>query len=211
MAASGWFRSRWKSAPRASRARCRTSPPKSRQRIALRESEAQFRVVAETAACAFLVYQGSRLLLRANPAAERITGYSQAELLDDRLSGIWPIQTFGRSCSSADWGDSGAKLCLRATRLKLLTKSGQERWIDFTAGVVELKGTADRDWPPPTTSPIAKRLKPNCNRPPNRESDLLAEIALRIRRSLNLEEILNTTVAEVRQFLHADRVVHFQL
>lgn len=35
---------------------------------------------------------------------------------------------------------------------------------------------------------------------------LLGEMALRIRRSLNLEQILNTTVAEVRQFLGADRV-----
>jgi len=35
---------------------------------------------------------------------------------------------------------------------------------------------------------------------------LIGEIALRIRRSLQLEDILNTTVAEVRQFLKADRV-----
>ncbi|HAA27225.1 MAG TPA: histidine kinase, partial [Cyanobacteria bacterium UBA8553] len=35
---------------------------------------------------------------------------------------------------------------------------------------------------------------------------LLAQMALRIRRSLNLDQILNTTVAEVRQFLGADRV-----
>lgn len=35
---------------------------------------------------------------------------------------------------------------------------------------------------------------------------LMAEIAQRIRRSLNLEEILNTTVSEVRQFLQCDRV-----
>ena len=35
---------------------------------------------------------------------------------------------------------------------------------------------------------------------------LIYEIALRIRRSLDLNEILNTTVEEVRQFLHADRV-----
>ncbi|HLP89519.1 MAG TPA: PAS domain S-box protein [Nostocaceae cyanobacterium] len=36
---------------------------------------------------------------------------------------------------------------------------------------------------------------------------LIAEIALRIRRSLNLQEILNTTVTEVREFLQADRVL----
>ena len=35
---------------------------------------------------------------------------------------------------------------------------------------------------------------------------LVAEIAQRIRRSLNLEEILSTTVSEVRQFLQTDRV-----
>jgi signal transduction histidine kinase/integral membrane sensor domain MASE1 len=34
---------------------------------------------------------------------------------------------------------------------------------------------------------------------------LLSEIALRIRNSLNIEEILNTTVAEVREFFKADR------
>lgn len=35
---------------------------------------------------------------------------------------------------------------------------------------------------------------------------LLGEMALRIRKSLNLEQILNTTVEEVREFLQADRV-----
>ncbi len=41
----------------------------------------------------------------------------------------------------------------------------------------------------------------------NAEGDrLLGFIALRIRRSLNLDQILTTTVAEVRQFLAADRV-----
>lgn len=44
----------------------------------------------------------------------------------------------------------------------------------------------------------------------NYQAYLLTAITLRIRQSLNLEEILSTTVAEVRQFLHADRVVIYQ-
>jgi signal transduction histidine kinase/integral membrane sensor domain MASE1 len=40
---------------------------------------------------------------------------------------------------------------------------------------------------------------------------LLGEMAMRIRRSLNLDQILNTTVAEVRQFLQADRVFIAQI
>ncbi len=42
-------------------------------------------------------------------------------------------------------------------------------------------------------------------------SHLFAAITLRIRQSLNLDEILSTTVAEVRQFLQADRVVIYRL
>ncbi len=39
---------------------------------------------------------------------------------------------------------------------------------------------------------------------------ILAKIALRIRQSLNLDEVLNTAVAEVRQFLQTDRVVIYR-
>ncbi|MBD1841935.1 response regulator [Cyanobacteria bacterium FACHB-63] len=41
-------------------------------------------------------------------------------------------------------------------------------------------------------------------------SQLLAAITLRIRRSLQLNEILETTVGEVRQFLQADRVIIYR-
>lgn len=44
----------------------------------------------------------------------------------------------------------------------------------------------------------------------NKRSQLLSAVTLRIRQSLNLQEILNTTVEEVRQFLQADRVVIYQ-
>lgn len=39
---------------------------------------------------------------------------------------------------------------------------------------------------------------------------LVTQIAMRIRQSLNLEEILNTTVVEVRQFLQTDRVLIYR-
>jgi len=40
---------------------------------------------------------------------------------------------------------------------------------------------------------------------------LMAKIAAQIRATLNLEEVLNTTVREVRQFLNCDRVVVYQV
>ncbi|MBE9205352.1 GAF domain-containing protein [Nostoc sp. LEGE 06077] len=45
----------------------------------------------------------------------------------------------------------------------------------------------------------------------NLRSQLFAEITIKIRESLQLEEILQTTVQEVQKLLHADRVLIFQL
>jgi signal transduction histidine kinase len=42
------------------------------------------------------------------------------------------------------------------------------------------------------------------------QKELMAGILQRIRQSLNLDTILNTTVAEVRQFLHVDRVLIYR-
>lgn len=45
----------------------------------------------------------------------------------------------------------------------------------------------------------------------NQRSQLFAEITLKIRQSLNIEEVLQTTVTEVQKILQADRVLLFQL
>ncbi len=42
------------------------------------------------------------------------------------------------------------------------------------------------------------------------QAEIVAEIALRIRQSLNLEEVLTAIVREVRHFLHTDRVIIYQ-
>ena len=63
-----------------------------RKRIerALRESEVKFRTLAETTTAAVFIYQGSRTLF-VNSAAEMISGYTKAELLNmDLLDVIHP-------------------------------------------------------------------------------------------------------------------------
>ncbi|HEY9909182.1 MAG TPA: MASE1 domain-containing protein [Thermosynechococcaceae cyanobacterium] len=171
--------------------------------MALRESEAQFRVVAETAACAFMIYQGSRLRY-ANPATERITEYSCAELLE---RDFWDLAhpDFRSLVRQRGLGRQRGDAVPSRYEIKILTKSGQERWIDFTAGVVELQGQpAGMATAYDVTDRKAAEAK--LRQAASRER-LLAQMSLRIRRSLNLEEILNTTVAEVRQFLQSDRVL----
>lgn len=170
--------------------------------IALQQSEARFRIVAETAACAFLVYQGTRLRY-ANPAAEAITGYSIDELL---AIDFWELAhpDFRDLVRQRGLARQRGDLVPSRYEIKILTKLGTERWVDFTAGTIYFEGQ-------PAALATAyditdrKQAEAQLRMAANRER-LLAEIALRIRRSLNLDEILNTTVAEIRQFLQADRV-----
>jgi PAS domain S-box-containing protein len=55
------------------------------------------------------------------------------------------------------------------------------------------------------------QLAKEASKQQNQHSQLLAEITLKIRQSLHLEEILQTAVTEVRNLLQADRVVIYRL
>ena len=55
------------------------------------------------------------------------------------------------------------------------------------------------------------QLTKEASKQQNQHSQLLAEITLKIRQSLHLEEILQTAVTEVRNLLQADRVVIYRL
>jgi PAS domain S-box-containing protein len=169
---------------------------------ALQQSEARFRVVAETAACAFFVYQGNHLRY-ANPATEEITEYSQEELMNVNF---WDLAhpDFRELIRARGLARQRGEAVPPRYDIKILTKSGKVRWVNASAGATNLNGQ-------PAAVATAyditdrKEAEAQLQLAANQER-LMTEIALRIRSSLNLEEILNTTVAEVRQFLKADRV-----
>ncbi|EKQ71087.1 PAS domain S-box [Leptolyngbyaceae cyanobacterium JSC-12] len=169
---------------------------------ALQQSEARFRVVAETASCAFLIYQGNHLRY-VNPATEKITGYSREELM---TIPFWELAhpDFRQIVRDRGLARQRGEAVPPRYEIKILTKSGQERWVDMTAGFAYLNGQPAAI---ATAYDITERKEAEAQLQlaANRER-LLSETALRIRESLNLEDILNTTVAEVRQFLQADRV-----
>ncbi|WP_017720849.1 PAS domain S-box protein [Kamptonema formosum] len=75
---------------------------------------------------------------------------------------------------------------LKAEKFQLLRNRNAELELQVRARTAELQQQAERE-------------------------RLLAQVASRIRQSLNLQEILNATVTEVRQLLQCDRVVVYQL
>jgi PAS domain S-box-containing protein len=105
----------------------------------LRESESQFRVMAETAGSAIFIYQGDKFLY-VNPATEAMTGYSRQELLQ---MNFWDIthpdmrdlirqRGFDRQAGKSD--------VPARYEIKIVRKDREVRWIDFAAGVISVAG-----------------------------------------------------------------------
>jgi PAS domain S-box-containing protein len=105
---------------------------------ALRESEAKFRTLAETAACAIWFYRGSEFLY-ASPAVEKITGYTRTELT--RMN-VWDIihPDFRELVGERAQARQAGQPVPSRYEFKIVTKQGEERWLDFTATVTEFRG-----------------------------------------------------------------------
>lgn len=167
----------------------------------LREKEAQYRGIFEATTDGLFINDMEGNLVEANPAAYKMHGYSYEEFM--RLSpqdyihpdyhGLVPefIETLK---AGKEYRSQGVDI----------RKDGTLFHIDALGTQFTYKGKPHilgvvRD--------ITDRVRAEQQLRESAERDrLLGEIAMRIRRSLDLNEILNTTVAEVRQFLQADRV-----
>ena len=104
---------------------------------ALRESEAKFRVLAETTSAAIFIFQKNRMR-DVNPAASNITGYTQEELLK---MNFWEVihPDFRNLIKKGGLArQKGGKISSRY-EVKIQTKQGQERWVDFTWSATEFK------------------------------------------------------------------------
>ncbi len=102
--------------------------------LALRQSEALFRTLAETTNAIVFILQDARLCY-VNPVVEAITGYKREELLThshlyQRLNVKEP-DLLPEQCSSE---------LVQHEELMILTKSGEERWLDWSEGVFEFEG-----------------------------------------------------------------------
>lgn len=111
---------------------------KRRAEKALRESEKVLRLLAESTSTGIFIYQEEKFIYL-NPAVVTITGFSEEELMggcfwdfvhpEDRETVKW------RGLSRLE-----GKEVLTRYEFRVLTKDGRERWVDFTATVIDYKG-----------------------------------------------------------------------
>lgn len=102
---------------------------------ALRESEARYRVVAETASDAIITIEDSGKILFANPAAEKIFGYEVSEMVGSSLTRLVPecLGYVHRHAIEADY-KSGQAARPDAVRISGLHRSGREIPLEISLG-----------------------------------------------------------------------------
>ncbi len=108
-------------------------------RGSMRESEAKFQTLAETAEVAIFIHQGGNFLY-ANRAAEAIGGYTVDEYLSmDFMSLVHPdFIDLVRTRASERLARAG--MVPPQYEFKIVRKNGEERWALMTAGISEFEG-----------------------------------------------------------------------
>ncbi len=181
---------------------------------ALRMSEARFRLAVENIPDTFVIYDADRRLQFVNAQGIRLSGYAEEVLLGHTDEEIFPpevtdsylpflrlaVETRTPQTAECTITLPAGTYTIVVSYVPLLDQQGNIYQIlgithDISNIYNELR--------------LRQQAEAALQQQIHRER-LIGSIAQRIRQSLELEEILNTTVAEVRQFLCCDRVIIFR-
>ena len=92
----------------------------------------------ESTHAATLVYQGAKLLY-VNPATEALSGYSAEELKE---MNFWEMihPDFRQMVRERGFARLRGEKVPARYEVKIVTKNGEERWMDFSTGTIEIEG-----------------------------------------------------------------------
>jgi PAS domain S-box-containing protein len=169
--------------------------------------------VLDTVSALVIVLDSEGRIVRFNQACERTTGYSFEEVRGRYFWNLFlPPEEVEPTKAIFDHLITGNKL--KEYENYWITKDGSQRLIawsstilqDYEGAVEYIIGTGIDI----TETQRGKQAEQELHRQHLR-SQLFTEITLKIRQSLQIEEILQTTVTEVQKMLNWDRVLIYQL
>jgi PAS domain S-box-containing protein len=101
------------------------------------EAETLFQTLAKTASSPIFIYR--KKFLYVNKAAEKLTGYSNAELLK---MNFWDVvhPEYRALIKERGFARQRGEPVPQRYEFKIVTKKGEERWVDFTATAIDYEG-----------------------------------------------------------------------
>ncbi len=163
---------------------------------AIRESEAKFKALAQTAAAGIFINLDAKFLY-VNPMWCEIVGYSEEELLN---TSIWSILNHGegerikQKYSEISTSESG----MIRFETTCCSKDGAKKWLDITAGFIDYQGNKATIG---TVIDITFRKR--------REHDLevMAKISDALRNDLTRDQVRTTILNELMELLSIDGAI----
>ncbi len=165
--------------------------------------------VLDTVGALVIVLDLDGKIIRFNRECERVTGYYYEEVRNQSFYKIFLPHEESATISKNFTRFSNSSLS-NLYENHWLTKSGERRLISWsTTAVLESENKISFIICSGLDITDRKQVEEEV-RLQNWRSIVFSQITLRIRQSLNVNEILNTTVEEVRKYLKADRVVVYR-
>lgn len=179
---------------------------------ALRESREKYRVLFQSFPIGIAITDEDGNIVEANPASERILGISTLEHTRRTFErqGWKIIRPDGTPMPKEEFASLKALAENRAIENieTGIVKPGQPiQWISVTASPIPLEGYGVAI---AYTDITRRKQAEEALQQQFLRERLLGAIEARIRQSLKLVDVLNTTVIEVRQFLTTDRVIIYR-
>ncbi|MDY6784346.1 MAG: PAS domain S-box protein [Cyanobacteriota bacterium] len=175
--------------------------------ISLREREAQYRILTTHGPVGIYQTNAHREIVFVNPFWCEIVGLSPEE--SHGCGWMKALHAQDRERVLAQWNEEPEQRT-KNIEFRFQRPDGQVLWVVCnSASLRDGEGNYQGEIGTVLEITARKRAEENLKRQAQRER-LMAAVQGRIRRSLNLNTILSTTVEEVRQFLLCDRVLVYR-
>jgi len=174
----------------------------------LRQNEERFRSLVQNSSDIITILDRNGIIIYESPSVEPILGYESEELLGkNKFDYVHPEDLLSVQAAFDKVIQNHGNVVSIENRFR--HKDGS--WVYLECVANNLLDDASVKGIVINSRDITERKQAELALQKQTEREhLMGAIAQRIRQSLNLEEILQTTVAEVRQFLETDRVVIYR-
>lgn len=170
---------------------------------ALRKSEESYRQLIETAAEGIWVLDAQNNTSFVNSQMTEMLGYTTAEMLGKPLFAFMDEEGVAIALECLERRRQGIKEQLD---FKFRRKDGSNFWAIVATNPILDRAGQYAGALGMLTDITERKQAEQARREQTERERLMGEVAQRMRQSLDIKEILNTTVAEVRQFLQIERV-----